>query len=192
MSAGNWKPCPAISQCAPDSSQFASHLVARHGRVSAAGCWRTTSGRTRPRSRWAWSTCPRSACCRRPTSCHCTARCCRPRTTSSTPTGAAPAHPAGISLCLVMLREADLLSLHCPLPPSTYHMIDAVRCSPAHPAGMFSCYRGRHPVAALPAAAVHLPQHRRRQVLLPAQPASRPMSGAQACRRDLVQHSTCQ
>ena len=30
-----------------------------------------------------------------------------------------------------VLREADILSLHCPLLPSTYHIIDADRCTPA-------------------------------------------------------------
>ena len=28
-----------------------------------------------------------------------------------------------------VLQEADILSLHCPLLPSTYHIIDADRCS---------------------------------------------------------------
>ena len=29
-----------------------------------------------------------------------------------------------------VLQEADILSLHCPLLPSTYHIIDADRCTP--------------------------------------------------------------
>ena len=32
-----------------------------------------------------------------------------------------------------VLREADILSLHCPLLPSTYHIIDADRCLPNQP-----------------------------------------------------------
>lgn len=35
-----------------------------------------------------------------------------------------------------VLQEADILSLHCPLLPSTYHIIDADRCTPAHRACM--------------------------------------------------------
>ncbi len=27
-----------------------------------------------------------------------------------------------------LLREADIISLHCPLLPSTYHIIDRARC----------------------------------------------------------------